>query len=206
MMAMLYKEVTGEGQKVEVSIQECLLHDDFITVESYLARKETITRRLASLLLPASDGWYYIRAFTHEWPRFVRAIGLPELETDERFIDVQQRSRHAEELNALVMAQFAGMTRKQIYDRLQQHHITVGYVADAGDLYNSEQYQEIGYFESISHPEAGTYSYPGAFITADGYGWRKGRAPLLGEHTDEILQVMGYSKSQIGGLIKRRII
>ena len=51
--ALFHAEATGEGQKVEVSIQECLLHDDFITVEAYLARGEDVRRRLAPCCSPA---------------------------------------------------------------------------------------------------------------------------------------------------------
>jgi CoA:oxalate CoA-transferase len=206
LMALYHAEATGIGQQVEVSIQECLLHDDFITIESYQARREIITRRLASLLLPARDGWYYIRAFTHEWARFVRAIGLPELETDERFIDVQQRSIHAEELNALVMSQFMGMTKKQIYDKLQQHHITVGYIANTEDIYHSEQYAADDFFVSIDHPEAGRLTYPGAFATMGDIPWNYGRAPILGEDTVEILHNLNYTDQDISNLREAGVI
>jgi crotonobetainyl-CoA:carnitine CoA-transferase CaiB-like acyl-CoA transferase len=196
--ALFHAEATEEGQKVEVSIQECLLHDDFITVEAYLARGEDVRRRLAPMLLPCNDGWFYIRAFPHEWPRLTRALGMPELEKDERFIDMQRRSEHAEELNTIILSRLADQGKQEIYNELQKNHITAGYLANVEDLFRSEQYQSHNYFITIDHPVAGPLSYPGVFATMETIEWKHGRAPLLGEHNAEILcQGLGYSQEDL---------
>jgi crotonobetainyl-CoA:carnitine CoA-transferase CaiB-like acyl-CoA transferase len=196
--ALFHAEATGEGQKVEVSVQECLLHDDFITVEAYLARGEDVRRRLAPMLLPCNDGWFYIRAFPHEWPRLTQALGMPELEKDDRFIDMQRRSEHAEELNTIILSQLGGQGKEEIYDKLQKDHITAGYLANVEDLFRSEQYQSHNYFITIDHPVAGPLTYPGAFATMETIEWKHGSAPLLGEHNAEILcQGLGYSQKDL---------
>jgi len=196
--ALFHAEATGEGQRVEVSIQECLLHDDFITVEAYLARGEDVRRRLAPMLLPCSDGWFYIRAFPHEWPRLTQALGMPELERDERFIDMQKRSEHAEELNTIILSRLGNQGKEEIYDKLQKNHITAGYLANVEDLFRSEQYQSHNYFITIDHPIAGPLTYPGAFATMETIEWKHSRAPLLGEHNVEILcQGLGYSQEDL---------
>lgn len=196
--ALIHVEATGEGQKVEVAIQEVLLHDDFITIEAYLARGGDIRRRFAPMMLPCSDGWFYIRAFPHEWPRLTKALDLPELEKDERFIDMQARSQHAEELNTIIMSRLGALSKKEIYDRLQAHHVSVAYLANVEDLFNSEQYQSRAYFVPIDHPVAGTFLYPGAFATMGDVPWKYGRAPLLGEHNIEILcGRLGYTREDV---------
>jgi len=196
--ALFHAETTGEGQRVEVSIQESLLHDDFITVEAYLCRHEDVRRRLAPMLLPCRDGWFYIRAFTHEWPRLTQALGMPELEKDERFIDMKRRSEHAEELNTIVLSRFGDLGKKEVYDTLQKNRITAGYLANVEDLFDSEQYRSRGYFVTVDHPVAGPLTYPGAFATMGDIDWKHGRAPLFGEHNGEILcQGLGYSREDL---------
>lgn len=196
--ALFHAETTGEGQKVEVSIQEVLLQDDFITIEGYLARGADIRRRYAPMLLPCNDGWFYIRAFPHEWPRLTKALGLPELEKDERFIDMQARSEHAEELNTIVMSRLSGLSKKEVYDTLQAHRVSVAYLASVEDLFRSQQYQSHAYFVPIDHPVAGTLAYPGAFATMGEVPWNYGRAPLLGEHNIEILcGRLGYTREDV---------
>jgi crotonobetainyl-CoA:carnitine CoA-transferase CaiB-like acyl-CoA transferase len=196
--ALHHAEATGEGQRAEVSIQEILLHDDFIPVEAFFARGEDVRRRFAPMLLPCEDGWFYIRAFPHEWPRLTKALGLPELENDDRFIDMQRRSQHAEELNAIILSRLADKGKKEIYDTLQKNHISVAFLANVEDLFRSEQYQSHGYFVTIDHPVAGPLTYPGAFATMGDVEWKHGRAPLLGEHNSEILcQDLGYSRQDV---------
>jgi crotonobetainyl-CoA:carnitine CoA-transferase CaiB-like acyl-CoA transferase len=198
MAALLHAEATGVGQKVEVSIQEVLLHDDFITVESYLCRGEDLRRRLAPMLLPCKDGWFYIRAFPHEWPRLAKALDLPELENDDRFIDMQTRGRHADELNAIILSRLVDYSKKEVYDRLQQNKVSTAYLANVEDLFQSEQYQAHGYFVTIDHPATGSLAYPGAFATMGDVEWKHGRAPLFGEHNTEILcHELGYSRQDM---------
>jgi crotonobetainyl-CoA:carnitine CoA-transferase CaiB-like acyl-CoA transferase len=198
MAALLHAEATGVGQKVEVSIQEVLLHDDFITVESYLCRGEDLRRRLAPMLLPCRDGWFYIRAFPHEWPRLARALDLPELEKDDRFVDMQTRGQHADELNAIILSRLVDYSKKEVYDRLQQNKVSTAYLANVEDLFQSEQYQTHGYFVTIDHPASGPLTYPGAFATMGDVEWKHGRAPLLGEHNVEILcDGLGYSRQDL---------
>ena len=205
--ALLHAEATGKGQKVEVSIQEVLLHDDFITVEAYLCRGEDLRRRLAPMLLPCKDGWFYIRAFPHEWPRLAKALDLPELEKDERFIDMQKRSEHAEELNDIILSRLVEYSKKEVYDKLQQHKVSTAYLANVEDLFQSDQYQTHNYFTAIHHPATGPLAYPGAFATMEGVEWKGGRAPLLGEHNAEILcDGLGYSRQDLVRLRQMGVI
>ncbi|MBN1847069.1 MAG: CoA transferase [Deltaproteobacteria bacterium] len=205
--ALYHAENMGEGQKVEVSIQETLLHDDFITIEAALARGEDIRRRLAPMLLPCSDGWFYIRAFPHEWPRLTKALGMPELENDERFIDMKKRSENAEELNAIIMSKLCDMKKSEIYDLMQKNRVTTGFLADVEDLFLSEQYKAHHYFLEIEHPVAGKLAYPGAFATMGDIKWVHGRAPLLGEHNDEIIcGWLGYGQEDMMQLKQKGIV
>jgi crotonobetainyl-CoA:carnitine CoA-transferase CaiB-like acyl-CoA transferase len=159
------------------------------------------------MLLPCEDGWFYIRAFPHEWPRLTKALDLPELENDDRFIDMQKRSRNAEELNAIILSRLANKGKKEIYDTLQKNHVSVAFLANVEDLFRSEQYQSRGYFVTIDHPVAGPLTYPGAFATLGDVQWKHGRAPLLGEHNSEILcEQLGYGRQAVARLRQLGVI
>lgn len=207
MAALFHLEATGAGQKVDISIQEILLHDDFITIEAFLARGEDIRRRQAPMLLPCSDGWFYIRAFPHEWPRFAKALDMPELEHDERFIDMKRRSENAEELNTIIMSKLCGMKKSEIYDLMQRHRVTTGFLADVEDLFQSEQYKARGYFVNLDHPVVGSLAYPGAFARAGELENIHRRAPLLGEHNNAIYgELLGYSREDLVQLRQMGVI
>ena len=150
------------------------------------------------MLLPCQDGWFYIRAFPHEWPRLTKALGVPELEKDERFIDSKKRAEHAEELNTIVMSRLSHMTKQEIYDKMQENRVTAGFLANIEDLFKSEQYRARGSFVDIDHPVAGCLKYPGAFAAMGDVLWKHGRAPLLGEHNKEIFcQNLGYTQEDL---------
>lgn len=198
LMAFYQTQVFGEGQHVEVSIQECLLHDEAIGIDTYKTRGEVVSRQIAAMHLPATDGWYYIRAWPHEWPRFVEALGVPELKKDERFITIEERRKHAEELNPIIMSRLDGLTKEEIYHKMQKNRVTAAYLADIKDVTRSKQYISRGYFVPIEHPEAGYLRYPGAFATMDKSDWKHGRAPLLGEHNNEVYcRSLGYSSEDL---------
>ena len=98
------------------------------------------------MLLPCKDGWFYIRAFPHEWPRLAKALDLPELENDDRFVDMQTRAQHADELNTIILSRLVDYSKKEVYDRLQRNKVSTAYLANVEDLFQSEQYQAHGYF------------------------------------------------------------
>ena len=66
---------------------------------------------------------------------------------------------------------------------------------------------EIGMFPTIEHPEHGTYTtvnIPMRFATADVKP--QGPAPLIGQHTDEILALSGFSEAEISALKEAKIV
>ena len=83
-------------------------------------------------------------------------------------------------------------TNEDIYQKAQALGLPFGYVSTPEDYFKNEQLQYRGYFHEVDHPVAGTLRYPsmGAHFT-DGL-WESKRAPLLGEHTLEVLESLGH--------------
>ncbi|HEX78223.1 MAG TPA: CoA transferase [Dehalococcoidia bacterium] len=206
LMALHHAENTGEGQFVEVSSMEVSVHDDFFSVELYMARKVITTRQKAVLMLPCKDGWVYFRVFPHEWPRFEKLLGF-DIEQDERFVTMEQRRLHAQELEALVLPHVRERSKEETYHWAQAAKVTAGYVANVQDVVESQQYRSRRYFVSIDHPIAGNLAYPGTPVEMGDIPWRHSRAPLLGEHNAQIFGgLLRYTREDLVRLRQTRVI
>ena len=73
-----------------------------------------------------------------------------------------------------------------------------GYVATVEDLLNSRQFAAREFFQSLDHPQAGEARYPGSAFALHGSSWQLDRAPLLGEHNEDIYgHRLGYSNAEL---------
>jgi crotonobetainyl-CoA:carnitine CoA-transferase CaiB-like acyl-CoA transferase len=119
----------------------------------------------------------------------------------EEFGDSAARLQHEDELRAMIYAWAGDQKKKEVYARAGELRAPVAYVHDMQDLIESPQLKAREYLQQIDHPLAGTHTYPGQPWRMSETPWRSGRAPLLGEHTDEILSGrLGLSAAEIAVL------
>jgi formyl-CoA transferase len=71
---------------------------------------------------------------------------------------------------------------------------------------DDEQIKAREFFAEAAHPVMGRVKYPGAPAKLNGSPWQAGRAPLLGEHNEEIFEKIGYDKERLSILEKKGII
>ena len=199
MIALHHRDATGEGQHVDVS-----LHEGIATAQEYpgaaWAYKREIRERVNvnAPMFEVSDGYIGIMFPQRSWPRFCELIGHPELETDPRFATHPLRRDHMDELRAVIDEWTVGRRKADLYHEAQEARVPVGYVCDAEDLTESPQYRHRGYFVEIDHPVAGRLTYPGMPLKLGDYEWRLERAPLLGEHNDEVyIDALGLSRDDL---------
>jgi CoA:oxalate CoA-transferase len=136
---------------------------------------------------PCQDGWVtVIPSLWRNWEAFEKLTGNPAL-ADPRFATNDGRSKHADEIMALLLPWFIEHTREQIYHAAQALGLPFGYVATVDEILASPHLAAREYFIELDHPVAGRITYPGAPVRLTGTPYRFERAPLLGEHTDEVL-------------------
>jgi formyl-CoA transferase len=100
-----------------------------------------------------------------------------------------------------------GQSKEEIYHRLQGMRTIAGYVATVEDLYANAQLQSRGFFDEIDHPVAGPVSYPGVPFRIGDAPPGRGRAPLLGEHTEAVyVGEMGMDGRDIVRLRERGVL
>ena len=223
--ALMYAEETGEGQRVDVSIAEYATNILENAVMQYSYSGQEFTRvgnrgygRAAHGLYPCRDGYVgIIAAPDHRWPEVAKIMAREEL-GGPRYSTRHGRLVHADEVDALMLPWLLEHDKVEIFKAGQEHGLGFAYVASMEDILEMEQLVARDYFVELEHPVAGALRYPGPPIGAGlklgGGGsdpgvdaWVHRRAPLLGEHTREVLaERLGYSEGEIAGFQARRVI
>ena len=143
---------------------------------------------------PTQDG--YVTLFgggIQNWPKTVEMLGMPELLDDPRFAppDGQQSLEGREEFEATIwLPWLMERTKHQVVAEAQAHAINAAPINTMEEVVDNNPHMEArNYFVEVDHPVAGTFRYPGAPIKTDEPWWRIRRpAPLLGQHTQEVLE------------------
>jgi crotonobetainyl-CoA:carnitine CoA-transferase CaiB-like acyl-CoA transferase len=193
-LAALYmREFTGEGQHVDVSIAEVLTSTLVTTVPYYTYMGETLRRRdregaMLSSPAPARDGWVIPHANRRrEWGEFCGIIQEPRL-LDPKYSTAKGRIVYADEIDQLIGDALKKLDRFDLFHNANRKRLQWGVVQTPEDLAHCEHLVARGFFHEVDHPVAGRLRYPGsAFATTEGGFQLRRRAPLLGEHNDDIL-------------------
>lgn len=187
----------GEGQTAEVAAVEVMASILEIYLPDYAYRRsEALTTRRGNFssatvgLYPAADGHIGIHAMPKNWPQLVEAMERTDLASDERFADNRARLRNDDALSAEFFLWTTSVKKAQAQARARTHRAPIAPVNTVADLLAAEQLNERHFFREIDHPEAGTMRYPGPPSRMPASPPQPRRAPLLGEHTAEVLREM----------------
>ncbi|MFQ5879519.1 MAG: CaiB/BaiF CoA transferase family protein [Dehalococcoidia bacterium] len=211
--ALQARRLMGEGQHVDVSIAETASHTLQFVVTWY-THFGAIQTRIGSrqpfghpyTLLPCKDGYV---AVTH-LPQWVDALTLltgREEFSDPRFQDPMACIESADEIDQWLTEWLRERTAEEAVAEGQTLRICTDYVYTPAQMLEDPQYQARGYFVTLDHPEAGRQTYPGAPFVLSGTPWRHARAPLLGEHNQEVYsERLGYSREELAHLRETGVI
>lgn len=153
-------------------------------------------------IYPCSNGHLGVHVMPRNWKPFTDCIGRPDLFDDPRFVTQALRAAHNDDLMAELYAWAATEEKHEVYRRAGAMRAPITFVHTMEDLLESPQLDARGFIQRIEHPVAGEAAYPGPpwWMGPDG-GWSAGRAPLLGENTEETLRgVAGMSTREVAAL------
>ena len=203
-LAVLAAERDGVGQHVDVSVQECMapILEAGIPYYSYLGRWAPGRRgnHMASYIgiYPCADGYLGVHVMPRNWKPFTEAIERPDLFDDPRFATGALRTANNDDLMGELYAWAADVKKREIYARAGAMRAPIAFVHTMADILESPQLNARGALTVIDHPVAGPATYFGPPWWMGPDGWSGGRAPLLGEHTTEVLrEVAGMSPAEI---------
>ena len=153
------------------------------------------------------DRWLLLSMSTDlHWSAFCQAIERPELENDPRFNSMAGRRENCEELIRILDEVFASKTIEEWERRCREHHLIYSRVQTPAEVINDPQALANDFFVDLPHP-AGTVKIINSPLNfRQNPASVKTPAPELGQHNEEILLDLGYSREDIIRLNEQRII
>jgi crotonobetainyl-CoA:carnitine CoA-transferase CaiB-like acyl-CoA transferase len=141
------------------------------------------------------------------WAKICKATGIEELQDDPRFNSIEARGKNAKELVAIFDERFATKTRDEWMKILKEEDCIYTPIQSPLEVSNDPQALANNYFIDVQHPDWGKIKmvgFPWDFSETPAQ-WRC-KAPDFGEHSEEILSEIGYSKNDIAKLKVEDII
>lgn len=207
---------TGEGDLIEASMQEAVTF--FMKTAGLAAWGEEPQPRLGNRRGPPSgiyrcrgggpnDYVFIFVATSRQWDVLCAALDLPDLAADDRFATPASRLEHAEALYTLVGDWVADRTKYEVMHHLGSAGVPCSAVLDTRDLHHDPHLVERGLVATVDHATAGPVRVFRNPVLTAGEQAPIRAAPLLGQHTAEVLASdLGLEGAEITGLRERGAI
>jgi crotonobetainyl-CoA:carnitine CoA-transferase CaiB-like acyl-CoA transferase len=213
--AYIHRLKTGEGQMIDTSLFEAGITLTYW--QSAIALATGIAPGPMGSAHPlngpyqgfeASDGWLTVGAGNQaNWLRMLEAMALRELADDPRFADNAKRMQHLEGLVALLAPRFRERSTADWLARFARVGVPAGPVLDVKQMHQDPQTAAREMLVEVEHRKAGkvkTIGLPVKFSATPGKVAQA--APILGEHSRDILAEHGYAAAEIEALAAERAV
>jgi len=195
--ALFQRMATGEGQLVEVAMQETVYpslassYDYFRRTGKAPPRAGNRQAGLASAPYNAFetiDGHVAIHVVTEEhWPNLLRAMGREDLMDDPRFKSHPDRAAHMEETEPVVTAWTSTRSKSEIAATLKRFRVPCAPVRNAMEVMNDRHMHERGMLQHVDHPSLGDVILPNSPLRLHGSDRPEPvPSPSLGQHNLEV--------------------
>ena len=213
--AYAHKLKTGRGQIVDTSLMEAALQQTYWYAAIHFATGESPGPSGSAHLLTApyqafraSDGWINIGGANQtNWERIAEVLGHPEWRDDPRFATNSARMENLPALTSRMDAVLATRTKAEWVERFDAAGVPVGPVHTIGEALAHPQTQARGMVVDLVHSQAGPTKALGCPIHFSATPTAITRpAPMLGEHTREVLREHGYSDDDVDALAVEGVV
>ena len=213
--AYVHKQRTGLGQQVDTSLMEAALQQTYWHAAMFFATGESPGPTGSAHLLTApyqafrtSDGWINIGGANQaNWERIAQVLGHPEWCDDPRFLTNTERMQHLDALTDAMNAVLCEHDQAHWLAAFDAAGVPAGPVHSVGEALTHPQAVARGMVVELEHPQAGPTRALGCPIHFSATPTRIDRpAPVLGEHTREILSGLGYDDAAIDALVDQGVV
>lgn len=206
----------GEGHRLEVAMQDAMLHYMRTNFSTQARTGKTVERdgthsgagNAPSGLYPCAPGgpndyvWIMTsRANPEHWTRLCKVMGREELIDDPRFATPTNRSKNIVELDAMIAEWTRARTKREAMDQVGRVGVPAGAVLDTMELQNDENFARRGIMQVMEHAKYGPFKMPAWPVRVDGMPPRVLPSPILGEHTTDVLiRWLGMTEDEVDSL------
>jgi crotonobetainyl-CoA:carnitine CoA-transferase CaiB-like acyl-CoA transferase len=203
----------GAGQHIDMSLMDMMVANQDRAVQGHMMYAYTGVPNvrtggagapgrniLPTGVYPTADGYVQLFTLQPHWDRICRLIDRPDLIEDPYFTAPENFSGNAEvkaEFEAILIEWLVQHTKREVMEKSQNVGYPCGAINSMEDVFSDPHLQARNFFVEIDHPATGPLTYPGPQFKMMETPWKAGRAPLLGEHTLEVLSNLGYSESDV---------
>jgi formyl-CoA transferase len=236
LVALRYRDQTGRGQKVSVSMQDSVLNLCRVKLRDqqrlerlgYLEEYPQYPYETFGDTVPrggnagggGQPGWVlkckgwetdpnayiYMTIQEQNWANTAKAIGKPQWANDPAYNTAHTRQPHILRLFGVIEEWLADKTKYEAVDILRKYDIPCAPVMSMKELAYDPDLRESGTIVEVAHKERGTYLTVGSPQKFSEFTPKITGSPLLGEHIDEILAELGYKPDQIEKLREKKVV
>ncbi len=215
MVALLEREVSGEGQWVRSSLLQSQIAMLDFQAARYLMKGEVAPQAgnnhptsIPTGVFPTSDGHINIAASgDHMWVRLCEAFDDEGMRDNPNFADGAKRSENRDAVNAAIEAHTVNKTSAEWIDMFEAIGIPCGPIYSIDQMFADEQVKHVNMAHPINHPTLGDFNVVGQAVELSRFKPRTGMpTPDRGQHTDEVLGDLGYDAGAVADLRARGIV
>ncbi len=215
--ALREREISGEGQALEVCLADTGFTTNEIPISAYLGGGVETTRPDTAIggggtpfggMYETADGHVILAAGNDNmWPRVCEALGRLEWLDDPRFADRDTRTENVDALEAGISDWLKQRNTKQAVEDLSEHSIPCAPVNSTEQAAHEPQLHEREIMMEVPDPVAGTMWVSGKSIKFSRTPMVVGSAPTVGQHTRELLSdLLGYTDEKVQALVDGEVV
>jgi len=195
---------SGEGQHVDLSLHECLVSELVMNIPYYAlagviqGRRAVEQSPLSGEPMPTRAGFVTLQAVAgrNPFPLYAGLFNRDEL-LDPALDEPRARIEMADWLHFIFAEAVADWDARELFLRVSQGRQLAGFVQGAEEILECPQLEARNFFVELDHPATGSYRFPGEFAALSETPFAvRFRSPLLGEHTDAVLEEVGFDAEE----------